>query len=40
MSVEIREELEIIPAQVCVVEHVRKVYSCRECEKTADRSRI
>lgn len=32
MSKEIRRELKIIPAQVKVVEHVRYVYSCRNCE--------
>ena len=36
MSVEIRKELKIIPAQVSIIEHVRKVYSCRQCEKTGD----
>lgn len=40
MSVEVRKELKIIPAQVCVVEHIRKVYTCRECEKTGDGSPI
>ncbi|KAB3526305.1 IS66 family transposase [Alkaliphilus serpentinus] len=33
MSKEIRKELKIIPAQVKIVEHVRHVYSCRQCEK-------
>lgn len=33
MSKEVRKELKIIPAQVKVVEHVRYVYACRECEK-------
>ncbi len=33
MSKEIRKELKVIPAQVKVVEHVRYVYGCRECEK-------
>ncbi|WP_154442839.1 IS66 family transposase [Tissierella pigra] len=33
MSKEIRKELIIIPAQVKVVEHVRYVYACRQCEK-------
>jgi len=33
MSTEIRRELKIIPAQVVVVEHVRYVYACRNCEK-------
>jgi transposase len=29
-----RREIEIIPAQVKVIEHVREVYSCRNCERT------
>ena len=33
MSKEIRKELKIIPAQISVVEHVKYVYSCRNCEK-------
>lgn len=33
MSKEVRRELKVIPAQVKVVEHVRHVYSCRNCEK-------
>lgn len=33
MSKEIRKELVIIPAQVKVIEHVRYVYACRNCEK-------
>jgi len=33
MSKEIRKELKVIPAQVKVVEHVRDVYACRNCEK-------
>lgn len=33
MSKEIRKELKIVPAQVKVVEHVRYVYACRQCEK-------
>ncbi len=33
MSKEIRKELKIIPAQVKIVEHVRYVYACRQCEK-------
>lgn len=40
MSVEVRKELKVIPAQVCVVEHVRKVYTCRQCEKTGDKTPI
>ena len=35
MSKETRRELKIIPAQVNVVEHVRYIYSCRNCEKNA-----
>ena len=35
MSKETRRELKIIPAQVSVVEHVRNIYSCRNCEKNA-----
>jgi transposase len=34
MSKEVRRELHVIPAQVKVVEHVRYVYACRNCEKT------
>lgn len=33
MSTEVRRELKIIPPQVKVVEHVRHVYSCRNCER-------
>lgn len=33
MSKEIRRELKVIPAQVVVVEHVRNIYACRNCEK-------
>lgn len=33
---EVRRELKIIPAQVEVLEHVQLIYSCRNCEKTAD----
>lgn len=33
MSTQIRRELEIIPAQVRVIEHVQHVYSCRHCER-------
>jgi transposase len=40
MSVETRKELKVIPPQVCIVEHVRKVYSCRQCEKTGERTPI
>lgn len=33
MSKEIRKELKVIPAQIIVTEHVRYVYSCRNCQK-------
>lgn len=33
MSTETRRELKIIPAQVKVVEHIRHIYACRQCEK-------
>ena len=33
MGHETRRELKIVPAQVRVVEHVREVYACRNCEK-------
>ena len=33
MKKEIRKELTVIPAQVVVTEHVRYVYSCRNCER-------
>lgn len=33
MSEEIRRELQVIPAQVKVVKHVRHVYACRHCER-------
>ena len=36
MGKEIRKELVIIPAQVKVKEHIRHVYSCRNCEKTRE----
>ncbi|CCQ95175.1 hypothetical protein CULT_2330009 [[Clostridium] ultunense Esp] len=32
MSVEVRQELKVIPAQVKVVKHVRHVYAYRHCE--------
>lgn len=35
MSTEVRRELEVIPAQVKVIEHVQNVYGCRTCEHTA-----
>jgi len=33
MGKEKRRELKIIPASVVIVEHVRKVYACRDCER-------
>lgn len=33
MSVEVRRELKVIPAQVKVVEHVQVIYACRTCER-------
>lgn len=33
MSTEVRREIEIIPAQAKVKEHVRYIYSCRHCER-------
>ena len=35
MSTEIRREIEIVPAQVKVIEHIRHRYSCRRCEREA-----
>jgi transposase len=40
MSKEITKELKIIPPQVSVVEHVRYVYSCRNCEKTGIETKV
>jgi transposase len=34
MSEEVRHEVKLIPAQVKIVQHVRFVYGCRNCEKT------
>jgi len=33
MSTETRNEIKVIPAEVKVVQHVRKVYACRRCER-------
>ena len=33
MSTETRNEIKVIPAEVKVVRHVRKVYACRHCER-------
>ena len=35
MGRETRRELKLIPAKAVIVEHVRYVYACRECEKNA-----
>lgn len=40
MSTETRNEVSVIPAQVKVVSHVRKVYSCRHCEREEIRTPI
>ena len=37
---EVRNELNIVPAQVKVVEHVRFKYGCRNCEKNKEKVRI
>ena len=36
MSSQTREELEIIPAQVRLIRHVRYVYGCRRCDRNCD----
>lgn len=33
MSIQVRKEIKIIPAQVYVVEHVQYIYACRKCER-------
>jgi len=33
MSVEVRQELKLIPAQAIVVKHIRHIYSCRKCDR-------
>ena len=33
----LRKEVEVIPVQVKVIEHVQVAYSCRKCEKTANK---
>lgn len=40
MSTECREELEFIPAQIKRIEHVRHVYGCRVCERSAEQASI
>jgi transposase len=34
MGQEVRRELKIIPAQVSIIQHVSKTYSCRNCESS------
>ena len=34
MGRETRREMKVIPAQVTIVEHVRHIYACRNCERT------
>lgn len=36
MGKKTHEELKIIPAKAVIVRHIQHVYSCRNCEKTAD----
>ena len=40
MDVDIRRELEYIPASATVVEHATHVYACRACDKTAETTPI
>ena len=40
MSVDIRRELEYIPASYTVIEHVIHVYSCRDCDKHTESTPI
>lgn len=40
MSTETRNEITIIPAEVKVVRHVRRVYACRRCEREEIRTPI
>ena len=40
MSTETRREIEIIPAEVKVVEHVRHIYACRACETEGTGTKI
>ncbi len=35
MGKEIRRELKLIPATAVIVEHIKHVYACRECEKNS-----
>ena len=36
MSTQTRDELDIIPAQVKIIRHVRYVYGCRRCDKNGE----
>lgn len=40
ISQEVRKELKIIPAKVCIVEHVRKVYTCKSCQESGEKTPI
>jgi transposase len=40
MGRETREELKTIPARMVIVQHVRYIYSCRNCEKNSDSTPI
>ena len=40
ISQEVRKELKIIPAKVCIVEHVRKVYTCKLCQQSGEKTPI
>ena len=40
ISEETRRELKIIPAKVCIVEHIRKVYTCKTCQQTGEKTPI
>ena len=40
MGRETREELKIIPARAVILQHVRHVYACRNCEGTSDHTPI
>lgn len=34
MSTQVRRELQVVPAQLKVIEHVQHIYACRTCEQT------
>ena len=40
IGIEIRKEVKVVPATVSIVEHVRKVYSCRKCEREGEKANI